>query len=176
MGELGSMLGMANAAQAGAAAGTAGSAMGSTAAGMTQRAAGTGEMFGALSGNTAATVAGGAAKTAQGASMLSGAGDALMGAGSQVGQAVAEKSADVGMLGQMKNFGDEVLTGLGKGLFTNDKVYTPGAGGKGIDWTATLSKAAGRIGQRKIDRALGGGADGRWKRELAQDMWNSRER
>ena len=60
---------------------------------------------------------------------------------------VAENAVETGALDKMKSFGGDVLSGLGKGLFTNDKVFTPGAGGKGIDWTATLSKSAGRMAQ-----------------------------
>lgn len=189
MGEIGSMLGIAGTANSAAGAGAAGAAAGGTVGGASLASMGAAELMG--SGAGAGSTAGGVANLTAGAGMLSGAGDALSGAGAALSDfsagtegaktavAAAENAGqggvDLGMVGKMKQFGSEVGNGFWNGLTTGDKVLTIGAD-KSVDWTQTLSKAAGRATQlkaRKVARkVLGDEEEQRWKLGLANDFYN----
>ena len=148
--------GFANmASQTGAAGATAATAA-EAATGTAGMASGAVETAGALAGNPSASLGTGIGKMA---------GSAMQVADAQKGLEAGMEAAGGGMLDKMKEIGGGFLNGL----TTGDKVFTSGA--DGVDWTQTLSKAAGRTVQTKLNRALGG--DARWKMQFAKDFYDN---
>lgn len=162
------------AGQAGAAGTTAGTAV-NAAGGIAGTAGGVAETAGALSGAPDATLAGGAAKMAEGAALTAGAEKGLNAFSfaenaPATAAGTAGNGVDPGMLDKMKLAADQVGEGFWNGLSSGDKVFTKGT--NGVDWTQTLSKAAGRAVQGKLVKALGG-SDARWKMELSRDFYKN---